>query len=265
MITSIELSKIVPLDIEGDHPNPSRRTSNTTGLQGSIKEVGLVTPVRLMRISDDEYQILSGARRVTACKALGWTHIQAEVVEYDEEIDPLSILAAANVQMEFTHLEKARLSLRLAEQGKNQNQTARTLGETVSTIELYAKLLDADEGVQKLVDSGKMSLSTFRTISCRPEKEQREIVAKVKVRNEDGRLTRNAVKAARKRHDAEKTGDPMIGDEVTVQSLAKEIDANLEKLSTLYPYEASEQTILRYFLKRFETWTDETTERINAA
>ena len=73
-INEIELSKIAV------NPNQPRREFDPTALQElaeSIAEIGIIQPITLRKLSDDEYQIIAGERRFRASQIAGLTSIPA--------------------------------------------------------------------------------------------------------------------------------------------------------------------------------------------
>jgi len=50
----------------------------------SIAEIGLQTPISVMRDEAGEYVLVAGLHRLTACRKLGHTEIAAVVIELDE-------------------------------------------------------------------------------------------------------------------------------------------------------------------------------------
>ena len=80
-INEIELSKIAV------NPNQPRREFDQTALQelaDSIAEIGIIQPVTLRKLSDDEYQIIAGERRFRASQIAGLTSIPAYIRTADE-------------------------------------------------------------------------------------------------------------------------------------------------------------------------------------
>lgn len=57
-----------------------------TGIQSSIKELGVINPPSLRR-NADKYQIICGWKRIKACKQLGYDEISFSVYEMDELSD----------------------------------------------------------------------------------------------------------------------------------------------------------------------------------
>lgn len=70
---------------------------STDDLIESIKNVGLISPPILRYTADKRYIVVSGFRRVGACRSLGWQHIDARVVsETQSDLNPLKLAIADN-------------------------------------------------------------------------------------------------------------------------------------------------------------------------
>lgn len=70
---------------------------STDDLIESIKNVGLISPPILRYTADKRYIVVSGFRRVGACRSLGWQHIDARVVsETQSDLNPLKLAIAEN-------------------------------------------------------------------------------------------------------------------------------------------------------------------------
>ena len=55
-------------------------------LKDSLRTYGLLNPITLNR----KYELIAGERRLTAAKELGWTNIQANIVDNLSEIEQFS-------------------------------------------------------------------------------------------------------------------------------------------------------------------------------
>ena len=81
-INEIELTKIKV------NPNQPRREFDEDALQelaSSIAEIGIIQPITLRKMSDDEYQIIAGERRFRASQKAGLTAIPAYIRTADDE------------------------------------------------------------------------------------------------------------------------------------------------------------------------------------
>lgn len=65
-----------------------KETGDLTPLVASIRQVGLLNPI----VVTQDYRLVAGFRRLSACRQLGWSEIEANVVPYAD--DPLLLLDA---------------------------------------------------------------------------------------------------------------------------------------------------------------------------
>ncbi|MDY2839457.1 MAG: ParB/RepB/Spo0J family partition protein [Treponema sp.] len=71
-------------------------------LKDSLRTYGLLNPITLNR----KYELIAGERRLTAAKELGWTNIQANIVDNLSEIEQLEMeIEENNQRKEFTNEE----------------------------------------------------------------------------------------------------------------------------------------------------------------
>ena len=95
----IEISKIKISDrIRTDE-------GNMDALVADIKENGLISPIAVTQ----DYELLAGWRRLNACKKLGWTEIEANVMSVEDALAKLKIeISENNVREPFTFSENVR-------------------------------------------------------------------------------------------------------------------------------------------------------------
>ena len=71
-------------------------------LEQSINSFGLFNPI----IINQNYELLAGARRLTACKNLGWNQIDVKIIETKDELTKLEIESHENfMRKDFTEIE----------------------------------------------------------------------------------------------------------------------------------------------------------------
>jgi ParB family chromosome partitioning protein len=76
-------------------------------LASSIQREGLLEPI-IVRPKDDKFEMVAGARRLAACKSLGWRKIACQIVEMDNQ-EALEASIAENVARKtLDPLEEAR-------------------------------------------------------------------------------------------------------------------------------------------------------------
>ena len=128
-INEIELSKIVV------NPNQPRREFDPVALQelaDSIAEIGIIQPITLRKLSDDEYQIIAGERRFRASQMAGLTSIPAYIRTADDE-NVMEMALIENIQREdLNSVEIALAYQHLLEQyGLTQERLSERVGKKV--------------------------------------------------------------------------------------------------------------------------------------
>ena len=128
-ISEIEVSRISP---NPDQPRTTFSEEALRELADSIRELGIIQPLSLRKVSDSEYQIIAGERRWRAARMAGLTSVPAyvrtasdlEITEMAlieniqrEDLNAIEIALAFNKLIETYHLTQERLSERL---GKNR-------------------------------------------------------------------------------------------------------------------------------------------------
>lgn len=115
----------------------------------SIKEEGLQFPV-ILRGKDKPYQLVSGFRRLRACRQLRMPKIKAIIREdlSDEEAHRLSWLEN-EVKKSLTPLDKAHAIEKLKSQGKKTEEIAQVFGLSKRQIERYQQIADYPEILKK--------------------------------------------------------------------------------------------------------------------
>ena len=71
--------------------------SSTDDLIESIENIGLISPLILKSKADSRYIVVSGFRRVAACRIIGWQHVDARIIgEAENDLDCLKLAIADN-------------------------------------------------------------------------------------------------------------------------------------------------------------------------
>ena len=154
-------------DIEPDVNQP-RKTFDDEKLEelaDSIKEHGVIQPIIVSK-KDDFYQIIAGERRWRASKKAGLKTIPAIIRDYDEKkIREISLIE--NIQRQnLNPLETAKAIKELMEvHDMTQDDIAKTLGKSRSSIANTLRVLNLDERVQEMIETGQISEGHARTLA----------------------------------------------------------------------------------------------------
>lgn len=134
-------------------------------LSYSIKEHGILQPLVLVEVSNDEYVIIAGERRFRAAKKAGLKKVPA-VVRTASELQQLELALVENIQREdLGSLEQATSIKRLHEEfGQSYEQIAKRLGKAQTTVVNLVRLLGLGEKYQKALADGKISEGHARAL-----------------------------------------------------------------------------------------------------
>src|SRR5437762_5041446 len=154
-------------NIDDDHivPNPDqpRMVIDQTTIEelaASIREHGVLQPILVRPLADNEFQLIAGERRWRASKAAGLDTIPALVEDIDDDT-ALEISIIENLQREdLSPLDEASMYDRMIrEHGYSVRRLAQKLGKDKGYLENRLRLADAPEEVRALVSVRKDTLS----------------------------------------------------------------------------------------------------------
>lgn len=158
-------SAINEIPVEQISPNPDqpRNFFDETALEElamSIRELGIIQPLTLRKITQDSYQIISGERRYRAAKLAGLDTVPAYIrTATDTELTEMALIE--NIQREdLNAIEIALTFKKLIEQyNLTQERLSERIGKKRATIANFLRLLKLPAEVQlglrdRLVDMG---------------------------------------------------------------------------------------------------------------
>ena len=164
-----EGEKILNLSINEVEPNrnqPRKRFDEEAleELSESIKKYGLIQPIIVTK-KDEYYEIVAGERRWRACKKAGLKEIQV-IVRDDDERKNKEISLIENIQREdLNAVEKAMgIKVLMEEYSLTQEQIAKTLGKSRSSIANTVRILNLDKRVLELAQMGKLTEGHCRAL-----------------------------------------------------------------------------------------------------
>ena len=148
-IVQIKLSNIRP---NKNQPRKEFDEDRIKALSDSIKNVGVLQPIVLKPIEDNNYMIIAGERRWRAAKKAGLTEIPC-LVRTKTEQENREIALIENIQREnLNPIEKAKGLRRLLDDyGLTQQELADKLGMSRSGLTNNVRILNLDPRVIDLV------------------------------------------------------------------------------------------------------------------
>lgn len=135
----------IPARLILPNPHQPRKNFNWDDLEGlaeSIHYNGLLQPITVRKREDERYELISGERRLRACKMAGLSTIPSIVIDIDEEKSAL-LAILENLQRENLHFfEEAMAIERLMKGfGLSQEELSRKLGKSQSALSNKLRLL----------------------------------------------------------------------------------------------------------------------------
>ena len=218
-LMNIKIEKLHPFE---NHPYKVLDDESMKELVGSIKEYGLLNRIIVRPLEDkpEEYEIISGHRRVHAADLLEMKEVPA-VVHFIDRDEATVMMVDSNCQREnLTLMEKARSYRMKLDAIRHQGASRQSVEKSEVSAELIS---DTDSGrtvqrlirltylvpeLQEYVDGGKMKMLPAYELSFLDEEAQRDIVdnidetetfpshaqaRRMRVAFEEGKLDYNAV------------------------------------------------------------------------
>lgn len=176
----IEVSKIHPFK---DHPFKVIDDDKMHELVESIMMNGVLMPVIVRPTEDDEYEMISGHRRLFAVNQIGLERIPAIIKDYDDDEAILAMVDSNLQREEILPSEKAfaykmrydamrrqgqRNDLTSSRIGKKlwaDQELAKEVGESRGQIHRYLRLVELIPQLLDLVDKKALALATAVEIS----------------------------------------------------------------------------------------------------
>ena len=187
-LMSIKLEKLHPFR---NHPYKVIDDESMAELIESIKQYGMLSRIIVCPLEDkpEEYEIISGHRRVHAAELLGMKEVPA-VVHFIDRDAATVMMVDSNCQREnLTLMEKARSYRMKADalfhQGQSCGQTGHKSRDNVSdvdsgrTVQRLIRLTYLVPELQQFVDTGKMKMLPAYELSFLNEEAQRDIVDRI--------------------------------------------------------------------------------------
>lgn len=151
----IELNKIKP---NTKQPRQVFEEEALKELTFSIKEIGLLQPIVVRQIGNDDYEIVAGERRFRAAKNAGFTKIPALVRETKDDHMLRDALLENLHRSQLNPLEEAAAYQQLLEDfGGTQEELASKLGRSRPQVTNTLRLLKLPSTVQKRVAAGVLT------------------------------------------------------------------------------------------------------------
>lgn len=198
----VKTESLLRIKIEQISPNPFQpRMHFDQGaldeLKASIFTNGLIQPITVRKIDDGKYQVVSGERRLRACKEIGLIDIPAYIIEVLSDDVMLSMAIIENIQRErLNPIEVGMAFKRLMEEcNLTQEQIAERVGKDRTTVANSIRLLKLPQEIQHALITDEITMGHARALINLPSHSmQLDVLAKIKEANLSVRKVESLVK-----------------------------------------------------------------------
>lgn len=164
------VGNIIELELDAIEVNPFQPRTHfneetLNELATSIKELGVIQPITVRKVSFNKYQLISGERRYRASKKIGLTTIPS-YIRIANDNESLEMALVENIQRH--DLDPIEISLsyqRLMDEiNLTQEQLSDRVGKKRSTIANYLRLLKLDPIIQTGMRDGFLGMGHGRAL-----------------------------------------------------------------------------------------------------
>ena len=150
------------------NPYQSRSNFNEKSLKElttSIKNIGVIQPITVRKIKKNSYQLISGERRLKACKNLELNNIPAYIRTANDQ-ESLEMALIENIhRQDLDAIEIAISYKRLIDEiNLTQEELSTKIGKDRTTITNYLRLLKLNPIIQSGIKDGFISMGHGRSI-----------------------------------------------------------------------------------------------------
>ena len=228
----IEISKI---KLNPFQPRSTFKREKLDELITSIKNIGLVQPITIKQTSKNNFQLISGERRLRAFKELGISKIPCYIRKANDQ-QSLEMALVENIsRQDLDSIEIAISYQRLIDEiNITQDELSKKIGKKRSTISNYLRLLKLNPIIQSGIKDGFITMGHGRAmINIEDENIQLSIYKKIITKNLSVRNTEKLIKNLKnpvKKRKKIKLDDDLYNEKIKIEKkLDTEIDLVFSK------------------------------------
>ena len=269
----IEISRIHSFK---DHPFKVLDDGKMQDLVDSVKENGVLTPVLIRPTANDQYEMISGHRRMHAAAIAGLTTIPAIIRELSDDKAVIAMVDANIQREELLPSEKAfafkmKLNAMKRQAGRptknaSQNGTnkrsdellASEVGISRNQIQRYIRLTELIPELLELVDKKKLQFTVAVDISYLDREIQKWIYEYIR---DNGFIKPGQISALRKHLETETISQnfmiSIFNNCIAPKTQNRKVTISEKKLTKYFPLEYSEEQMERIIVSLLEKWKTE--------
>ncbi len=181
-VEELPLSELTPFK---DHPFKVKNDAEMAELMKSIADAGVLSPALARPKEGGGYELISGHRRLAACKALGMdtmpvivrklTDEEAVITMVDSNLQREHILPSEKAfayKMKYEALKHQGTSSQVGTKLRTDELLAQSSGDSRNQIQRYIRLTNLIPEILQMVDDGKIALTPAVELSYLQPSEQ---------------------------------------------------------------------------------------------
>ena len=181
----LPVNKLRPFE---GHPFKVKDDTEMEQLILSIHTQGLLTPIAVRPIENNEYEVISGHRRLHACKKAGIETVPALIYVLDRDAATIAMVDSNLHREKILPSEKAFAYKLKLDAIKHQGKTSRQVvgksesadlvsdAESGRQVQRYIRLTELIPEILQMVDNGKIALTPAVELSYLTKLEQQDLL-----------------------------------------------------------------------------------------
>ena len=261
----LPIQKLCPFE---NHPFQVKDDDEMNQLVWSVLTQGVLTPLVVRPLENDEYEVISGHRRLHACQKAGIETVPALIYALDRDAAAIALVDSNLHREKILPSEKAfayKLKMdALSRQGQRTDLTSRQVVGKLETADLiaenesgrqvqrYIRLTELIPQILSMVDAGKIALTPAVELSYLTGQEQQDLLETMESEDSTPSLSQ-AVQLKKLSQSGELTMDKIF--EILREPKANQqekISFRVEDLRKFFPKSYSVARIQERILKLLE-------------
>ena len=179
----LPIQKLHPFE---NHPFQVKDDDEMNQLVWSVLTQGVMTPLVVRPLENDEYEVISGHRRLHACQKAGIKTVPALIYTLDRDAAAIALVDSNLHREKILPSEKAfayklkmdALSHRgtSGQVGQKWSREEIAEGESGRQVQRYIRLTDLIPQILSMVDAGKIALTPAVELSYLTQQEQQDLL-----------------------------------------------------------------------------------------
>ena len=171
------------------HPFKVKDNAEMEQLIQSIQTQGLLTPLSVRPIENNEYEVISGHRRLHACKKAGIETVPALIYALDRDAAAIALVdsnlhrekilpseKAFAYKMKMEAMKHQGTSSQVGTKLRTDEMIAQQTGDSRNQVQRYIRLTNLIPNILDMVDEGRIALTPAVELSYLTEWEQRDLL-----------------------------------------------------------------------------------------